>query len=528
MSSPKPKHKPLRKSARPEGEEWIATRFPLSSYVNDRDPPYRPHAVVWLSDRGILRADVVYPEEPNDVIGRELREAMERPMVGPPRRPARIRVQDPQLVDPIRAVVGNAVAIRVGPTPEADRVREFMAQMPAPPEGLAAEDEPLPYGDDVAPAVLAGFHRAAAQLYEAAPWEVLPSDQHVLGVDAPRWDVARGCISVIGQMGESYGFLLFRDLKAFLGFSEAGMAVAEGVEEPPDLGGEVFAVNYERGADIAPKLRQLIMQNGWELAGPTAYPEIMRVDADRVPRPLRQEDVLLAWALCEALRRFFDRHGDALAEGPEAPLRERYVLAEVPGAPEIVLGAPHPDAPAAWYADDEDDADQDDAELAGLLRDFRAALGTREREHDDEWRERAVMLAEALCRFKLDYLDTGLDRFNAAEFEDFLLQFFPRKIAADEGLIQAAPEALSAFALFLRTAGVIGKQAEAAIQRRIDKVRAPFLREAKNPARFGIAKSLVAAMQEQGVDLTDPDAVQEYVDRLNAGRVPPPPRPRRR
>ena len=62
-----------------------------------------------------------------------LARTMKQPLVGPPRRPTRLRVADPLLAAELRAVFAELV-IEVGPTPELDGVFEHLI------ESMAAKD----------------------------------------------------------------------------------------------------------------------------------------------------------------------------------------------------------------------------------------------------------------------------------------------------------------------------------------------------------------------------------------------------
>jgi hypothetical protein len=94
------------------GREWVGGRFAPPFFVTDAEKPYRAQVALWLELTGPAGAD--------GALGRALNAALERPLIGSPRRPERIRVADQSLADEVRAVLGDEVPIRVAPTPELD------------------------------------------------------------------------------------------------------------------------------------------------------------------------------------------------------------------------------------------------------------------------------------------------------------------------------------------------------------------------------------------------------------------------
>lgn len=348
-----------------DDEEWIALRFPMPAYVTGEGEPYRPEVSMWLSsDGGIVASELSRPGDPAAAIGATLRQALAEPLFGPPRRPARIRVAEAALVPAIQALVGD-VEVQVAPTPEADLMRSLMAEMPG-------GGDPIPYRKDVPPELLAGFHGAAARLYRLAPWKMLEDDL-LFGVRAPSLGLQDGCLVFIGHLGESFGALLFDSLEAYRRFRSACEAAQDDIDDdeapPPDmdLGARVFSINFERGADLPPALKRLIKERGLEVGGPRGYPVLGLLDPDRTPRPVGAADVTLGWACAAALTRFLQAHGPALNH-VRAPVRERYTLDEIPGAPELELRAPRPGGRPA-----DGDGEEADGAVDDLISAFRAS-----------------------------------------------------------------------------------------------------------------------------------------------------------
>lgn len=287
----------VAKRAAAKGTEWVGGNFRMPAYVTGEGEPYRPHSVIWMvpPDGPVLGATVAREEELHQAIRMSFREATRRPMVGPPSTPARVRVASREMAEALREEVGSSVEVVLAPTPEIDSVAKHM--------GAHMRKEPTPDseasyldGKERTPALMRSFFEAAAALYRLQPWEVVPSDSSVFLVSVEKLGVREVVISVIGQLGESLGFLVFKSLDAFAEFR--ALAVKRGV--PRRIPGH-FALNFERGADIEPALRAEVSRHGWAVAGPNAYPEMLVVDPDLVSREPTAEETTVAEALCRGL-----------------------------------------------------------------------------------------------------------------------------------------------------------------------------------------------------------------------------------
>jgi hypothetical protein len=79
---------------------------------------------------------------------------------------------------------------------------------------------------DIGANAIKSFFRAAANLFRAKPWEVVPSDQGVFSVTIEKLDLRDAALSVIGQMGQSLGFILFSGIDDFEAYLDAANAMA--------------------------------------------------------------------------------------------------------------------------------------------------------------------------------------------------------------------------------------------------------------------------------------------------------------
>lgn len=278
--------------------------------------PYRPEMMLWLElpERLVVGHELVDPDGPPASFGASLSRAMRSPMVGPPRRPARIRVRSKQLAAEVRTAAPDSETV-VAPTPELDEVLRLMV------ESFGDEEPDLSYFEKgrISAAVIEALFRGARLLFTVAPWKHT-FDSDLLRLDIPALGVEGACLSIIGQGGESFGFIIFPSLVAYERFLNA----AEEIERhggPIELGTPMLSLNFERGADLPPSMRREAAKHGWEVASPAAYPVVQHRDRDGLLRPLTEHDVHIVSACATSLGSFFIKHF--------SPVRTRIVRAGV-------------------------------------------------------------------------------------------------------------------------------------------------------------------------------------------------------
>lgn len=104
------------------GVEWIGGIAALPAYVTDEGEPYRPQTAFWMDERGaIVGTAIGKPHDMLELAAAGLRDAMQQPMIGPPRTPDRVRVASPELAHALRLAHPSIEAV-CAPTPELDEV----------------------------------------------------------------------------------------------------------------------------------------------------------------------------------------------------------------------------------------------------------------------------------------------------------------------------------------------------------------------------------------------------------------------
>lgn len=286
------------------GCEWIGGRLTAPFWIEDRDEPYHPDIVLWMERPSgfVVGQEVVAPEDIARAVGRVLESALDRPLAGPRRRPARLRVTDAAMAAEVRALVGDSIPVTVAPAPELDEVLESLR------ERMEGSRDGVSYleGGRIPPAVIARLFTVARPLYSVAPWKTA-GDHQTLRMDIPALGVDGACVSIIGNLGEHLGFLVFPFLAGYEAFGRAADRRRRAAARF-DAGTDWLALTFERGADLSATRRREVAMHGWPVAGPGAHPVVTSHGRDGAPRPLEEQDVRIATACAASLTAFFVKH----------------------------------------------------------------------------------------------------------------------------------------------------------------------------------------------------------------------------
>ncbi len=301
--------------------EWVGGRLSTPFYIQDRDEPYRPDMVLWmeLPEGFVVGQAIVNPEDREGAVARALRSALTQPSVGSPRRPSAIRVADAATAAEVRAEVGRAIPVTVAPTPELDELLQHMIETLPPGE----DDEPSYFARGHVPAAaIEKLFAASRRLFQVKPWAVA-DDTQVIRMDIPALGIEGACLSVIGQLGESRGVLIFPsidDFEAFLDAAESGELERGRIA----LNAGWLGLTFEPATELPPSMRREAMEHGWPVESADAYPVVDRRDPDALPRPLVERDVQIATACALSLSAFFAKHAAMFKSDTPAPACESY------------------------------------------------------------------------------------------------------------------------------------------------------------------------------------------------------------
>lgn len=120
--------------------------------------------------------------------------------------------------------------------------------------------------------------------------------------------------------------------------------------------------------------------------------------------------------------------------------------------------------------------------------------------------------------WKWGYGDGDLGRWHAGDVGEFLWDWCPRKLSVSQADSASIPGALVALATFLDAEDLLapGSSSAADLAGAVAQVTDEFVAAMGDASKFGLAKSLFGAAEADGVDLTDPDRLQEWISEFNA------------
>jgi hypothetical protein len=492
----------------------------MPAYVTGEGEPYRPDILVWMGADGmILGSAVARPGEILAMASDSLQATIEQPMAGTPHRPARVRVASAELADALRS--GHPeLDVVCAPTPEID---EMLAEMRHKMD-VDGTNEPTYLVSEITPDAMASFFEAAAALFRAQPWNRIPGDESLLSVTIEQFGIRDAALSVIGQLGQSFGFILFAGIDAFETYVDGAVAIDRGeeAEMPPH-----FAMTFERGSDLAPGLRKEVAKHQWEIAGKNAYPWPVVIDEDLVPRPPTGKEVVLAEAIARALTRIMDE---------EAALRTAWDLGEPvlrtfrvithEGDVEVTLGTSFMSEQDELDADDDLvtrlaglalDSDEIDPDARGLLEDellvrFAASPEGKDLEEIDA------------CRMVMDlaanHLGDTIATLGPTDLREVLFELIPLKVSIDASGARVIVEVTRALYTFLKREFDLD-QADSCL-RVLGKSAVRRLEAAlSDSSNFGMAKSLFMAGKEAGFDMQSQQGIDAWMESLRGKPLPP-------
>lgn len=274
--------------------EWVGGLLKVPAYIIDDGQPFRPEVLFWLDQDGVvLSSRVAKPGTLLQTAAQSLRHTIGGPLFGRQHAPTTIRVASPELASVLRAGCPE-LETRCAPTPELDALagllHEKLAQQPL------HEQSYLAGGVEVS--AMEALFDATADLYDAAPWQTITSDQHLLSITSEELGLKHAVLSIVGQLGKNRGLVLFGSYADFQRYLSAGDALARG-----ELAGMPahFTLSFERGSELSPTLRKQILSHGWRVAGTDAYPWMLVLDEDLVARLPTTAEVTVAEVIARAL-----------------------------------------------------------------------------------------------------------------------------------------------------------------------------------------------------------------------------------
>lgn len=295
----------LRKAPQAYGLAWQAVVHRVASYLMESGQLIRPWSLLIVSEsEQLIVSQQLFPVQPtSDAVFDELAQAIHRPGGGGRRRPSEIQVRENALweaLQPHLEEIGIDLIYRDALPEIDDAVRDMAGAF------TSVADRPgLVELAAVSPADVRELYAAAAEYYRRAPWRRFPQ-QAVIRVECPAFEKhAPGpwYACVLGQAGLTLGLAIYDSLDDILEEHEPAEDVSAALQQR-----NASSVLFVEGFEIAQSDLTESVRENWELAGPEAYPLVVRVGPRgkaREPKPWNIEQLT---ACLRAIPAFVERH----------------------------------------------------------------------------------------------------------------------------------------------------------------------------------------------------------------------------
>lgn len=288
------------------GEIWEADLRRAPAWVTGEGEPYRPWIALVASrtrDR-VLVPDVITTRPGDGYLMRLVLRAIREAGI----RPEAVEVLDADEARTLATALepaGVPVVVAADGLPVIEQMAESLATAIAGPDTL----RPLATVPGMTDALQRGLYAAAADFYLARPWRKLPSDTP-LDIHGPDGRLVHAV--VMGQSGVQQGLAIYEDRKT--------LAAALRGDEKAAARSTSLAVMFGEAFEISARDHDAIERKGFDLAGPEAWPLVIRVDPGFVTRPpLAWEVELITACLWDVVRRV--AAGCLTPETPSSPRR---------------------------------------------------------------------------------------------------------------------------------------------------------------------------------------------------------------
>lgn len=426
--------------ARTTRGEWVggSVRLP-ETITEDGADAFSPEAFVWLNPDGFVLGTTLFrPQEMPTGVVDLFRETTQRPAVGLPHVPARVRVACGEIAETLRRALAPEVEVVCAPTPELEEVATSMR--------AHYSDRPPARDPRLVPSLVgrlplervAAMFAAAASLFRAQPWNVIPEEVGIFALEVPELNLSDAVVSVMGGTGERRGLLVFETRRDFTWYLESALDMIESNAEKLDRVGRHVFLDFFSGPEVSPEARSEIAEHGWQVASPQAYPSFGAADEDGVLRPASERELAILEVVTRAVTSMLERSSDAAAlldavEAGKTMTRTSH------GA---TLTVPHPnlldEAPA-------ESGDYDGGDALSLYAEFlRAPEGGSVSER--AWPMVLLNHAEETCGRAVEELDASVVR-------KVLLDVLPGTAACSPADAVEIVRDLRAFFSFLERAG---------------------------------------------------------------------------
>ena len=160
------------------------------------------------------------------------------------------------------------------------------------------------------------------------------------------------------------------------------------------------------------------------------------------------------------------------------------------------------------------DEDERDVVLSAFLESDEA-VGLFGIDADDDETETVEQLSHQILTFSLDYVVGTPLRFSPVMVEMFCLDWAPRKIAMDGDAFTVLPDVLAAWIRFVGRRRAVPASLITEAVKAVYGYAPEMIELSQDPEVWGPAKTMVLAIEQRGIDLTDQGALDDFIDEVN-------------
>ena len=252
------------------GEIWEADLRHAPAWVTGEGEPYRPWIALVASRTHdhVLVPDITTTRPDDGHLVRLVLRTMREAGI----RPEQLEVADADVAAGLAAALAPAgIPVSLAAAlPVIEKMAESLATAMDGPDTL----RPLAGVPGMTDALQRGLYAAAAEFYRARPWRKLPSD---MPLDIHRPDGRLVHAVVMGQSGVQQGLAIYEDATT--------LAAALRGDEKAAAKSTSLAVMFGEAFEISARDHDAINRHGFDIAGPEAWPLVIRIEPGFATRP---------------------------------------------------------------------------------------------------------------------------------------------------------------------------------------------------------------------------------------------------
>jgi uncharacterized protein YchJ len=139
------------------------------------------------------------------------------------------------------------------------------------------------------------------------------------------------------------------------------------------------------------------------------------------------------------------------------------------------------------------------------------------KELTEEQKQESEFIVMTFAQYMYSYHGSSPEKWNESGLEECCLDTLPRKITADEPYYRSMASVLSAFFNFLGEKGYLKNASNLA--KKVKKIDKQIMKNASDPRRWGMAKSMLMAAKKAGVDIENQKELNKFMQLYNQQQI---------